>query len=97
MLVAAFVDRSARAVDIAERIDGYRQFALEHAGDATAGEQLFLRHDSLACTNCHRVTGAELSGPNLDGIGDKYTRRELIEHILRPSLAIKPGYSSRPW
>ncbi len=74
------------------QIDTYRQFAIEHAGNATAGEQLYLKEKKLACVNCHNITGAEKSGPNLDGIADKYSRRDLIENILRPSLSIKPGY-----
>lgn len=75
-----------------DQLDTYRQFALEHPGDAKAGEQLFLTENKLVCTSCHRITGVEKSGPNLDGIADKYSRRELVEHILRPSASIKPGY-----
>ena len=56
------------------------------------GEQLFLNEKKLACANCHHITGIEKNGPNLDGIADKYSRRDLIEHILKPSLSIKPGY-----
>ena len=82
----------AGAAEPLGQIDTYRQFALEHSGSAKAGEQLFLTEKKLACTNCHRITGAEKSGPNLDGIADKYSRRDLIENILKPSLSIKPGY-----
>jgi putative heme-binding domain-containing protein len=82
----------AGASDSARTVDTYRQFALDHPGDAKLGEQLFLKDKKLVCANCHRITGAEKAGPNLDGIADKYARRELIEQILRPSLSIKPGY-----
>jgi len=74
------------------QIDAYRQFALEHPGSARIGEQLFLTENNLACATCHNITGAEKNGPNLDGVADKFSRRELIESILQPSLAIKPGY-----
>lgn len=72
--------------------EAYRDYALQHTGDAQAGRRLFERDKRLACTACHRITGAEKSGPNLDGIADKYSRSELIHHILRPSASIKPGY-----
>src|SRR5262245_27896480 len=75
-----------------DQIDTYRQFALEHRGDAKAGEQLFQADKNLVCATCHNITGVEKNGPNLDGIADKYPRRDLIEHVLKPSLAIKPGY-----
>jgi putative heme-binding domain-containing protein len=87
-----FLAQFAGAAEPLEQIDTYRQFALEHPGSAKAGEQLFLTEKKLACANCHRITGAEKSGPNLDGIADKYSRRDLIENILKPSLSIKPGY-----
>jgi len=73
-------------------IETYREFALQNPGDAKLGEQLFRTEKKLACATCHRITGAEKSGPNLDGIADKYSRRELVDHILRPSASIKPGY-----
>jgi putative heme-binding domain-containing protein len=76
----------------ASEADAYQQFALNHAGNASAGQILFERHDKLLCTNCHRITGLEKSGPNLDGIGDKYSRAELIRQVLHPSESIKPGY-----
>jgi putative heme-binding domain-containing protein len=90
--MSSFTDSWARASDSPELIETYRAFALKSSGNAKAGEQLFRSEKKLACENCHRITGAEKSGPNLDGIADKYSRRELIEHILRPSASIKPGY-----
>jgi putative heme-binding domain-containing protein len=89
-----FVGQTGATVadDSAPQLDQYRQFAIEHSGDATAGEQLYRKETKLACANCHNITGAEKNGPNLDGIADKYSRRDLIENILRPSLSIKPGY-----
>ncbi len=70
----------------------YREFAVTHAGDADAGRLLFEQNEKLSCSACHRITGLEKSGPNLDGVGDKFTREELIEQVLEPSRAIKPGY-----
>ena len=73
-------------------LDAYRDFARTHKGDAAAGKTLFEQNGKLSCTNCHRITGMEKSGPNLDGIGEKYTRAELIRHILDPSESIQPGF-----
>ena len=87
-----FVDPNAGAAEPSEQIETYRQFALEHPGDAKAGERLFRTEKKLACATCHNITGAEKNGPNLDGIADKYSRRDLIENILKPSMSIKPGY-----
>ena len=70
----------------------YARYALGHRGDASAGEKLFRTHRSLQCTNCHNVIGMEKSGPNLDGVGDKFSREELIRQILLPSESITPGF-----
>lgn len=72
--------------------EAYRRYALEHPGDPEAGQALFRSDQKLVCTNCHVITGIEKSGPNLDGIADKYSRRELIKHILEPNAFIQPGY-----
>lgn len=73
-------------------VDAYRRYAVENPGDAVAGERLFKTHKNLACANCHAISGLEKSGPNLDGIADKYPRQEMIRHILEPSAFIQPGY-----
>lgn len=70
----------------------YQKFASENEGNAIRGEQVFLNNAKLVCTNCHNVTGMEKSGPNLEGIGDKFSRDQLIEQILFPSKSIKPGF-----
>ncbi len=70
----------------------YEAFALQHSGNAAAGQILFERHERLACAKCHRILGDEKSGPNLDGIADKFPRADLIKHVLYPSAAIKSGF-----
>ena len=82
----------ARADAGDELTSAYRTFALEHEGDAKAGELVFQANRKAVCSDCHRITGMEKSGPNLDGIGEKYSRQEMIEHLLRPNLSIKRGY-----
>ncbi len=71
----------------------YAQHALEVEGDPIRGKLIFEKDTKAQCSNCHRVTGMEKAGPNLDGIGSKYSRRELITHLLEPSRSIKQGYA----
>lgn len=91
-IAGASADVPESAERAREEQQAYRDYALKQAGNAQAGERLFRQHERLACGNCHVVTGAEKSGPNLDGIGDKYSREELIRHVLEPNVFIQPGY-----
>ncbi|MCR9295656.1 MAG: PQQ-dependent sugar dehydrogenase [bacterium] len=77
-----------------QKRDQYLSFALENAGNADRGEALFQHATKTACANCHAIHGIEKSGPNLDGIADKYPRAELIRHIIDPNLFIQPGYET---
>ncbi|MCA9127420.1 MAG: PQQ-dependent sugar dehydrogenase [Planctomycetales bacterium] len=72
----------------------YTEYALANPGDAQRGQQLFEQHRQLACANCHVINGIEKSGPNLDGIADKYPPKDLIVHILNPNAFIQPGYET---
>jgi putative heme-binding domain-containing protein len=77
------------------RRDAYRGFALSHTGDAAAGRELFLNTQRLACARCHTNDGAAgRAGPDLHAIGDKFTRGELADAVLRPSANIAVGYST---
>lgn len=80
------------SADLASIKGRYAAYALGHDGDAAAGEKLFLDGGRLACINCHAITGLELSGPNLDGIADKYPRDQIIHHVINPSAFIQPGF-----
>ncbi len=74
--------------------DAYRRFALENPGDAAAGQRVFEENPKAVCGDCHRITGMEKCGPNLDGIGEKYSPADLITHVLEPSLSIQPGFQA---
>lgn len=62
-------------------------------GDARTGRMLFQKSQAVQCRNCHRVanTGKAL-GPDLDGIGKKYSLRELLDQVLNPSRKIDPKF-----
>lgn len=82
----------ATSAEETDRQQAYREFALSHDGDVSAGEMLFRQNRKAMCSDCHRITGMEKSGPNLDGIGEKYAKPEMIAHLLNPNLSIKRGY-----
>lgn len=78
--------------DIGLSAGQYRDYALSHDGDVAAGEKLFNDSGRLVCANCHAMEGKEKSGPNLEGVGDKFEKTELVRHILEPSAFVEPGY-----
>ena len=82
-----------------ERIETYRAFALEHAGDLSNGYRLFMDTRRLGCVRCHVLTTTkgrtgDAVGPDLDGIGDRSNRQQLITSILEPSKRIASGYAA---
>jgi putative membrane-bound dehydrogenase-like protein len=73
----------------------YVDFAVSHSGDAAAGRNLFgdSRAGGVGCTACHAVGGAGGTvGPDLSGVGMKYSRRDLAEAVAFPSKAVREGY-----
>jgi putative heme-binding domain-containing protein len=64
-------------------------------GDSARGRELFLQSDGLQCRNCHRVNQRGRSvGPDLDGIGKRYSSSELLTSVLAPSQKIEPRYQT---
>lgn len=70
----------------------YLRYAQSNSGDARNGQRLYEEHQTLQCRNCHNIIGMEKSGPNLDGIADKFPGVELIRQVLYPSESIKVGF-----
>lgn len=64
-------------------------------GDATNGAKLFRQVDRTQCINCHRIgeEGREV-GPELARIGEKYSRAQLLESLVKPSRYIDPRFQS---
>jgi len=65
-------------------------------GDPEAGELLFEKQVELSCLRCHPHAAGEVPsiGPSLDGVGERLTRRELLDSILTPNLAVAEGYDA---
>lgn len=70
----------------------FLRFSMENAGVAERGKVLFNHPEKAMCSKCHFLTGMEKSGPNLDGIADKYPVEQLARQILYPSEFIAHGF-----
>ncbi|HVX11576.1 MAG TPA: CehA/McbA family metallohydrolase [Pirellulales bacterium] len=92
-LVLCTADRLYGQQDDKESIAQYRRAALL-GGDSSGGRVVFESKEA-ACTKCHVVRGDERrAGPNLEVIGDKYGREQLIQAVLEPSATIHPDYAT---
>lgn len=58
-------------------------------GDASNGEKLF---QSLGCAQCHKSMRA--LGPDLAGVSNRFSRKDLFEAIVLPSLVVSPRYQA---
>ena len=71
------------------------QYALTSRGNANRGREVFLNAEKSSCVRCHRLDskGARI-GPDLSGIGRRFSRIHLIESILEPSRTVAPSYAT---
>ena len=60
----------------------FLRYALENSGDAERGKVMFNHPEKALCSKCHLLTGMEKSGPNLDGIADKYPFEQLARRLF---------------
>jgi uncharacterized repeat protein (TIGR03806 family) len=91
-LFERFVPDSERVVRLGDKIEPAAVLGL--AGDAGRGREWFFGESAAQCKSCHRVRGAGIAlGPDLDAIGAKYSRQELLGQILEPSRTIDPRYA----
>jgi putative heme-binding domain-containing protein len=62
-------------------------------GDVMRGRKLFFEASGVQCKNCHRIGGKGTEvGPDLDLIGKKYDRAQILDNILNPSRVIDQKY-----
>jgi putative membrane-bound dehydrogenase-like protein len=65
------------------------------AGDAKAGEAVFLNAKGANCISCHQIGNqGQMLGPPLATVGQKLNKPQLYEAILKPSAGILMGYES---
>ncbi len=69
--------------------------ALTRAGNAERGRKLFFDAAKSQCVKCHRIgEQGERIGPELTGVGNRFSRIHLIESILEPSRTIAPSFET---
>ena len=67
--------------------------ALQGNGDVARGRELFFNAEKSQCIKCHRIRdqGGRI-GPDLAGIGRRFSRIHIVESILQPSRNMAPSY-----
>ena len=70
-------------------------YALRNPGQVDRGREVFKNAEKSTCVRCHRLgpEGGRI-GPDLTGIGSRFSRIHLIESILEPSRSVAPSYST---
>ncbi|MEO2017535.1 MAG: PVC-type heme-binding CxxCH protein [Fuerstiella sp.] len=70
-------------------------YALQSRGNVNRGREIFAATEKSLCIRCHRL-GAQGGriGPDLTGIGRRFSRIHLIESILEPSRTVAPSYAT---
>jgi quinoprotein glucose dehydrogenase len=75
-------------------VERLTQAALTGPGNPDRGRQVFFDARSL-CSKCHRIGGeGERIGPELTGIGRRFSRVHIVESILEPSRTVTPGFQT---
>jgi putative heme-binding domain-containing protein len=71
------------------------QAVLARAGNANRGRELFQNVEKSLCLKCHRLgEQGERTGPELTGVGSRFSRIYLAESILEPSRTIAPSFGT---
>ncbi|MFP6770586.1 MAG: PVC-type heme-binding CxxCH protein [Planctomycetaceae bacterium] len=77
-------------------LERYAQRALGERGDAVRGRKIFLDKKRGLCVLCHRIgeQGGRI-GPDLTGVGRRFSKIHLVEALLEPSRSMAPSYQTR--
>jgi putative heme-binding domain-containing protein len=71
------------------------QAALTRQGNPDRGRKLLLDAEKSQCLKCHRWGDqGERIGPELTGLGSRFSRMHVIESLLEPSRAIAPSFQT---
>jgi putative membrane-bound dehydrogenase-like protein len=77
------------------RLEQLMQAALSRTGDVERGRKLFLDAAKSQCIKCHQIgSQGERIGPELTGLGDRFSRIHIVESILEPSRTVTPGFQT---
>jgi len=73
----------------------YTAASLSRAGNPARGKEIFMNAEKSQCLKCHRVGDkGEKFGPELTGLGSRFSKAHIIESILEPSRAISPSFET---
>jgi putative heme-binding domain-containing protein len=91
---AEFQVRYRRKNSSAE-LEKLSQAALTQAGDPERGSRLFFDAEKVKCSKCHRIGNqGDRIGPELTGVGARFSRIHIVESILEPSRTVATGYQT---
>jgi putative heme-binding domain-containing protein len=69
--------------------------AITRVGDPERGRNVLEDAEKSLCLKCHRVGDrGERIGPDLSGVGGRFSRITIVESILEPGRSIAPGFES---
>ena len=64
-------------------------------GNAERGRKIFFDKNKSQCIQCHQIGNqGERIGPELTGVGSRFSRIYLLESILEPSRTIAPSFGT---
>jgi putative membrane-bound dehydrogenase-like protein len=70
--------------------------ALTRPGNVERGRKVFLTVEKSQCLKCHRLNDqGEKIGPELTGIGSRFSRVHIVESLLEPSRTIAAGFQAQ--
>jgi len=92
-LFESFVPEQMRTKRLGSTIDP--QSILTRIASLDRGRELFVKAQNMQCRNCHRVAGQGKSvGPDLDHIGTRMSRQEILINILDPSRRVDAKFQT---
>ncbi len=77
------------------QLEQLAQAALSRPGNAERGRNIFMDVDKSLCLKCHHLGDqGERIGPELTGLGSRFSRIHIVESILEPSRAVAPSFQT---
>jgi putative membrane-bound dehydrogenase-like protein len=71
------------------------QAVLARSGAVERGKAIFLDREKSQCLKCHQLGDqGERTGPELTGLGSRFSRIYIAESILQPSRTIAPSFGT---
>ena len=71
------------------------QAAITRTGNPERGRQVLANTEKSQCLKCHRLGDqGERTGPELTGLGSRFSRIHIAESILEPSRSIAPSFGT---